>query len=281
MNFVAGMIAIGLSEPCSSHAPRPAGFFIGIALPRSVIFTGQSQRQFTPPHECLVYLLAGARGALSEFHSQDISHVVAGFDGPADCVPRYRTKSCQQRLRQLRSLSDYYAVGGIAAWLEVGRAHEGAEFAITSHFVRDRPRSLRTRVTLSGAGSARTKAGRETSRNWMKSPATFEETLARQAAVASFGRGRSCARPSQPLERRRFGAPAGDVARLDRGGSAPFPLLGRTGGRLPIAVCAVVLAVLYGFTPVLAWFLFGACILLPIAVLFACLFTNGSALWTH
>jgi hypothetical protein len=182
----------------------------------------------------------------------------------------YRTKACQQTLRQLRSLRDYYDRGIARLGLKWDALDDGTEFTDHDHL-------YATDLDLFGRGSvfqvlcsARTKAGRETLANWMKSPATFDEALARQAAVAEL-------RPRRELRESiaAAGAKAGSEVQPATWrawiaeGSAPFPLWAAPLA-LMLAICAVVLAALYGIH-VLTWhgFLFGARILLPSAVLFA------------
>src|ERR1700683_1620065 len=105
---------------------------------------------------------------------------------PVVVYTAYQTRRCQDRLRKLQSLHDYYAKGVARLGLAWDALDEGSECID--------PRTLYAPdLDLFGRGSvfqvlcsARTKAGRERLASWMKAAATLDEARARQAAISEL-----------------------------------------------------------------------------------------------
>lgn len=94
-----------------------------------------------------------------------------------------RAARLKRKLLSLSSLLDYYEKGIARLTRNWKSLDEGNSFRDAAHF-------YASDLDLFGSGSlfqllcsARTQTGRETLANWMKSPATREEALARQAAI--------------------------------------------------------------------------------------------------
>jgi len=165
-------------------------------------------------------LRAAAHRSLDRYHQSSVKLIALAAVGIAVFVVALRTRSVpvwtplvaapvavvlaregkraldeRSRCSRLRA---YYEAGIARIRREWGSLDDGAEYRDSEHF-------YSSDLDLFGPGSmfqllssARTQSGRDTLAEWMKSPATREEALARQAAIAEL-RGREDLRKAVAL----------------------------------------------------------------------------------